>query len=66
MIARLITIVLAGTLSVSAAAPALASPSQSHAQMTRYTGAPDLQLTAAVVAAGGGAKHFSSLALLSR
>jgi hypothetical protein len=62
MIARLVAIALAGTLSMSMAAPALAS----HAQMTRYTGAPDLSLTAAVVAAGGGAKHFSAVALLSR
>jgi hypothetical protein len=62
MIARLVAIVLTGTLSIGMAAPALAS----HAQMTRYTGPPDLALTAAVVAAGGGAKHFNSLALLSR
>ncbi|MFY9665600.1 MAG: hypothetical protein WAL67_02960 [Candidatus Cybelea sp.] len=33
-------------------------------QMTRYLGAPDLPLTAAVVEAGGGAQHFDSLKLL--
>jgi hypothetical protein len=36
----------------------------SATQMTRYLGAPDLPLTAAVVEAGGGAQHFDSLKLL--
>lgn len=34
-------------------------------QMTRYLGAPDLPLTAALVEAGGGAQHFDSLKLLA-
>jgi hypothetical protein len=33
-------------------------------QMTRYLGEPDLPLTAAVIEAGGGAKHFDSMKLL--
>ncbi|HXM07795.1 MAG TPA: hypothetical protein VN936_10030 [Candidatus Acidoferrum sp.] len=65
-IARLAATVLATALVVNAAGTATASSAPGHAQMTRYTGAPDLSLTSAVVAAGGGAKHFSSLALLAR
>jgi hypothetical protein len=44
---------------------ALANPAPSHTQMTRYLGQPDLSLTAAVVAGGGGVKHFDALTLLS-
>ncbi len=47
------------------AGTALASPAPNREQSTRYLGRPDLPLTAAVVAAGGGAKHFNALALLS-
>jgi len=36
----------------------------SASEMTQYHGAPDLLLTAALVAAGGGAQHFDSLKLL--
>jgi hypothetical protein len=64
-IARFAGIVLAGALAVTMAGTALASPAPNGTQMTRYLGRPDLPLTAAVVAAGGGPKHFNSLALLS-
>ncbi len=64
--ARLAGIVLAGALSANMAVPALASPAPNHEQTTQYRGRPDLSLTAAVVAAGGGAKHFNALALLAK
>lgn len=53
---RLITVILLVGLACTEPASAM--------QMTRYLGAPDLPLTAAVVEAGGGAQHFDSLKLL--
>jgi hypothetical protein len=54
---RLITVILLAGFSCTEPVSAT--------QMTRYLGAPDLPLTAAVVAAGGGAQHFDSLKLLA-
>jgi hypothetical protein len=65
-VVRFAGIVLAGTLCANVPVTSLASSAQHHQQTTRYLGQPDLPLTAAVVAAGGGAKHFSSLKLLAR
>jgi hypothetical protein len=62
---RLAFAALAVAFSTSLPGTALASASPNHTQMTRYLGQPDLSLTAAVVAAGGGAKHFDALTLLS-
>jgi hypothetical protein len=64
-IARFAGIVLAGALLANMAGTALASSVPNREQSTRYLGPPDLPLTAAVVAAGGGAKHFNAHALLS-
>ncbi|HEY1681267.1 MAG TPA: hypothetical protein VGF98_06510 [Candidatus Tumulicola sp.] len=64
-IGRFAGIVLAVALSANVAGTALASLAPNRTQTTQYLGQPDLPLTAAVVAAGGGAKHFSALALLS-
>ncbi len=63
-IARLAGIGLA--LSANVAGPVLASPAPHHEQTTQYHGRPDLPLTAAVVAAGGGAKHFNAIVLLAK
>jgi hypothetical protein len=65
-ITRVAGTVLAALLSANMAGTALASPAPNHEQMTQYLGQPDLPLTAAVVAAGGGAKHFSALVLLAK
>jgi hypothetical protein len=65
-IARLAGIVLAGALSANMAGSALASSAPNREQTTQYLGRPDLSLTAAVVAAGGGARHFNALALLAK
>jgi hypothetical protein len=65
MNARLVLLLAFAALSTNAVAAATMPMGQTHAQKTRYLGPPALPLTAAVVAAGGGAATFDSVKLLA-